>query len=100
MKTILKKWYYYLPGMIFNIILGLAGWYIGLILILSLAWRSDRLWAFIWAGVYFVVLIGGNTGMYLFFRKKEGFLAKLYWIINVVSYFILTVAFFYTFIII
>lgn len=98
-KTILKKWYYYLPGMIFNTLLGLAGKYISLIFVLSVAWKSNRLWAFLWAAVYLFVLIAGNIGMYLFFRKKEGFVAKLYWLINIVSCFILTVAFFYIFII-
>lgn len=89
-KVQLEKWYYYLPGTILNVILGLVGRFVAVILVLAFGWRSDRLWAILWAGVYLIFLVGGNIGIYLFLRKKEKFSKKMYWFINMIAYFILS----------
>ena len=94
-KAQLEKWYYYLPGTIFNVILGVIRKFIVVLLLFAFAWKSDRLWSICQAAIYLMVLVAGNVVIYLFFRKKEKFSAKTYWIVNLIAYFILSTVLFY-----
>ncbi len=81
------KWYYYLPGALINMVLGTLAIWNWVIIFVSVTWGSDR-WriVFFCVGIYILLIVGGNIGIWMFFRKKIGFQLKFYAGCNLLSY--------------